>query len=557
MGNNVLSEEVAIWRISSIPRRLWIDYGVFCKQMDLYEWVRNEVELRLLEYGWNAGEFGLYKRLLVAQWFFIVLQTEFFQFFLYMSPNTNKVLSPSKNPNSVELLAMDFAAKMKMPYTDPLMITSSEKMKSKYVGYNKMTLFGRVLDGRLNMSTIKSALEKAWHHFKIEDMVLYKGEIFQIRMESQEQVAALLLGQPWIIAQHIFQIIPWMEYYETKELNFSKFYVWMHLHNYPETETQPSCVRVKVLLDVHEPIPPGFLIPESIDGVDWISFVFEYLSVFCFKCGFIGHHFAASNVTEASHGNEVRVSPGGQRFQLYSSKTRIVPKPIGDRIVFGFSLLFDTDLNQPLLPMITNMADSSISTDPKKLHFIDLSQLHDQAVQQEEYSYKRQEISQGVAAKDAMKQDRENVNEMVESFFQENREARRKIPVHNEVELAAVLPNILQKNSAGKEKKISRLRVQAVSRPPKDSMSLLAWNSRGSDRPSMMEELKQKIKDVRPIFMFVMETKYSVNKGVSLIKRLGDFKFFCSPKPSIYTWTNRQNGRHRIWERIDRMMANE
>ncbi|KAF9598151.1 hypothetical protein IFM89_025591 [Coptis chinensis] len=588
------------------------------------------------------------------------------------------------------------------------------------------------------MTTIKSALEKAWYPFKIEDMVLYKGEIYQIRLESQEQVAALLLGQPWIVAQHIFQIIPWMDFYETKELNFSKFYVWMHLHNYPEvyldkeiiegnlmesgyfdmsdlkfmelypkTESHPSCVRVKVVLDVHAPIPPGFLIPESINGVDWISFGFEYLPVFCFKCGFIGHHFAACNVTEDSHGTEVRVSPGGQRFQFYSSKTRYLPKPFGDRIVYGFSLLFTTDLNQPFLPMITNVADSSvnskrinttaehlkapmiidisspqlpahdgpnnetgwqiphdhlplaveahnpgqlgfstqmdfnnfhplhelecpsgfaqISTDPQKLHFIDLAQLHNQAVHQEDYSYKRQEISQGVAAKDKMQQDGETVNELVEN--------------------------------------------------PKDSMSLLAWNSRGSGRPSMMEELKKQIKDVRPLFSFIMETKCPVNKGVSLIKRLGDFESFVVPsrglsgglwifwdnsvvvevlmsdswfihckisvkvngvhegfflscvygnskscirrlqwpvltmfKPpnneswllmgdfneitcpeekcggklfnypkarnfldmmdncelfdlgfvgSIYTWTNRQNGRHRIWERIDRMMANE
>ncbi|KAF9593546.1 hypothetical protein IFM89_024135 [Coptis chinensis] len=206
-------------------------------------------------------------------------------------------------------------------------------------------------------------------------------------------------------------------------------------------------------------------------------------------------------------------------------------------------------------------------------------------------------------------------------------------------------------------------------------MSLLAWNSRGSGRPSMMEELKKQIRVARPFFMFVMETKCSVNKGVRLIKRLGDFESFvvpscglsgglwifweksvvvdvlmydswfihckiavqvngvkecfflscvygnskscvrrlqwpvltmfkpnnneswllmgdfneitcpeekCGGKPfnypkvrffldmiddcelfdlgfvgSIYTWTNKQNGRHRIWERIDRMMANE
>ncbi|KAF9623866.1 hypothetical protein IFM89_005451 [Coptis chinensis] len=81
----------------------------------------------------------------------------------------------------------------------------------------------------------------------------------------------------------------------------------------------------------------------------------------------------------------------------------------------GFSTQMDFQNFNPLHELECPPGFAQISTDPKKLHFIDLSHLHDQAVQHEEYSYKRQEISQGVAAKDAMKQDRENVNEMVET----------------------------------------------------------------------------------------------------------------------------------------------
>ncbi|KAF9595682.1 hypothetical protein IFM89_002586 [Coptis chinensis] len=74
-------------------------------------------------------------------------------------------------------------------------------------------------------------------------------------------------------------------------------------------------------------------------------------------------------------------------------------------------------------------------------------------------------------------------------------------------------------------------------------MSLLSWNSRGSGRPLMIEELKKKIKDVRPIFMFVMETKCSVNKGVSLIRRLGDFESFVVPSQGL------SGGLWIFWER--------
>ncbi|KAF9607858.1 hypothetical protein IFM89_003562 [Coptis chinensis] len=214
------------------------------------------------------------------------------------------------------------------------------------------------------------------------------------------------------------------------------------LEIYPKIEIQPSCVRVKVLLDVHDPIPLGFLLPDSINGVDWISFVFEYLSVFCFKCGFIGHHIAACNVTEEGHGNEVRVSPGGQRFQFYSSKTRVVPKPIGDHFVFGFSLLFGTDLNQPLLPLITNVGDSSVNS----------------------------------------------------KLMNTNAEPTKG-------------PMIID---------ISSSQLNATVGLSNDH----EWQTAQDQLPLTVE---------------------AHNPG----------------QMGIYTWTNRQNGRHRIWERIDRMMANE
>ncbi|KAF9606230.1 hypothetical protein IFM89_023813 [Coptis chinensis] len=618
MGNDGLRIEIAIWQFSFIKWRLWLDFGVLCIQMDWYVWVSDEVVLIPLDCEGIVFEFGLYIRLSPASGFFTLLQTEILHFLSYMSPTTTKVLSSTNHPNSVELLSMEFAAKMRMPYTEPPMITSSDKMKSLYVGHNKSTLFGRVLDGRMNMTTIKSALEKAWSPFKIEDMCLYKGEIYQIRMESQEQVASLLLGQPWIVAQHIFQIISWMDFYETNDLNFSKFYVWMQLHNYPDvfldkeiiegnlvetgyfdmsdlkflelypkTDTQPNCVRVKVVLDVHAPIPPGFLIPVSIDGVDWISFLFEYLPVFCFKCGFIGHNFATCKVTEDTHGTDVRVSPGGQRFQFYSSKTRMVPKPFGERSVSGFSLMFNPDLNKPFLPMIKNVADSSVNskrTPAEKLKapmIIDISSpqpvhecprneprchiLHDHlpiAVEahnpdgwlhnQDDYSYKRQEISQGVAAKEKMIHDRENVNELVDSFFEVDRESRRKTPIHDEGEVVVERPNTQHKSSTGKGKKLQSVkgpgRVRLIKRLG-DFESFVVPSCGLSGGLWIFWE-KSVVVDVLMYDSWFIHCKIAVQLNGCELFDLG----FVG---SIYTWTNKQNGSHRIWERIDRMMANE
>ncbi|KAF9598404.1 hypothetical protein IFM89_027837 [Coptis chinensis] len=126
--------------------------------------------------------------------------------------------------------------------------------------------------------------------------------------------------------------------------------------------------------------------------------------------------------------------------------------------------------------------------------------------------------------------DRETVNELVESFFEADRESRRKTPIHDEGRWRLnMLPNILAQNSLWERQKLQSVKVLGGRSGPKDSMSLLAWNSRGSGRPSMMEELKKQIRVARPFFMFVMETKCSVDKGVRLIKRLGDFESFVVP----------------------------
>ncbi|KAF9591254.1 hypothetical protein IFM89_003205 [Coptis chinensis] len=223
-----------------------------------------------------------------------------------------------------------------------------------------------------------------------------------------------------------------------------------------------------------------------------------------------------------------------------------------------------------------------------------------------------------------MKQDRENVNELVESFFEEDREARRKTPIHNDYEVAVVRPNILQKNSVGKGKKHQSVkgsgRVSLIKRlvdfesfvVPSHGLSGGLWifweRSVGvevmmSDSWFIHCKISAKVNGVHECFY--LSCVYGNSK--SCIRRLqwpvltmfkptndeswflmGDFNEITCPEEkyggklfnyskvrifldmidecelfdlgfvgSIYTWTNRQNGRHKIWERIDRMMANE
>ncbi|KAF9614885.1 hypothetical protein IFM89_020982 [Coptis chinensis] len=298
------------------------------------------------------------------------------------TPSKGKASINLNNPNPIENLSSDFATKIKMSYRSAPSINYSDRMKAKLLERNKLSLFVKILDGKLLAGTFKLNLEKTWAPFRITEMHLYKGDIYQVWMENQHQIEMILQAQPWVVSQHILQIVPWMEMKEHRDLDFNKFFVWMQLINFPEIfqdreivegnlidsgcfspnqlfhmELYPKhndfvqLTRVKVLMDISDPIPPGFKLPEAVNGVEWVQFSYENLPVCCFKCGFIGHHQASCNIADADLSVEPQFTSNGQRFEMYNPKTRIFPKPMPDRPVSAVSLLNQFDVPRVYQPL--------------------------------------------------------------------------------------------------------------------------------------------------------------------------------------------------------------
>jgi hypothetical protein len=48
-------------------------------------------------------------------------------------------------------------------------------------------------------------------------------------------------------------------------------------------------IKIKVSLNVSQPIAAGILIGNANDGTNWIDFRYERLPQVCFKCGIVGH----------------------------------------------------------------------------------------------------------------------------------------------------------------------------------------------------------------------------------------------------------------------------
>jgi hypothetical protein len=58
------------------------------------------------------------------------------------------------------------------------------------------------------------------------------------------------------------------------------------LYDYPQ---KARIVKIKVCLDIKEPIRPGMFIGNTRDDINWVDFRYENLPMFCFGCGIVGH----------------------------------------------------------------------------------------------------------------------------------------------------------------------------------------------------------------------------------------------------------------------------
>ena len=131
---------------------------------------------------------------------------------------------------------------------------------------------------------------------------------------SWADVDKVLSGEPWSIDRHliVFRRIDGVT--PIHELDFSTVYFWVQIHNIPfslmTTEvavslgesigkvTLPSkdyvmhggeFMRVRVAVNVLEPLCRGRRVTLNDDSNGWVSFRYERLPNFCFWCGHLDH----------------------------------------------------------------------------------------------------------------------------------------------------------------------------------------------------------------------------------------------------------------------------
>jgi hypothetical protein len=124
----------------------------------------------------------------------------------------------------------------------------------------------------------------------------------------------ILLGNPLIFRNVWLIVQPWDRQSDPRSLDFNHAPVWIQLWGLPphcktkqlginigellgnvevadlyEYPGKKVIVKIKVFINVHQPISTGILIGNQRDGTHWIDFRYENLPQVCFSCGLLGH----------------------------------------------------------------------------------------------------------------------------------------------------------------------------------------------------------------------------------------------------------------------------
>jgi hypothetical protein len=133
-------------------------------------------------------------------------------------------------------------------------------------------------------------------------------------MDRKYDQERILLGNPWVFRNSWLILKPWDRQMDPKCIDFNHAPVWVQMWGLPahcktkemgeslgsmmgtvetaelyEYPGKKMIVKVKVAINVYQPIQTGILIGNHRDGTHWIDYRYENLPQVCFNCGILGH----------------------------------------------------------------------------------------------------------------------------------------------------------------------------------------------------------------------------------------------------------------------------
>ncbi|XP_059454884.1 uncharacterized protein LOC132185076 [Corylus avellana] len=119
--------------------------------------------------------------------------------------------------------------------------------------------------------------------------------------ENLEDLTRVLENSPWNIKGSPLFLKKWSHEDAIEDLDFLKAAYWVQIHNLPLDlvtvenandnlkPSRKSFLRIRVLLNLLNPLVPGFTHHRPPKAPLWVQYKYERLSDYCYTCGRLGH----------------------------------------------------------------------------------------------------------------------------------------------------------------------------------------------------------------------------------------------------------------------------
>jgi hypothetical protein len=180
-----------------------------------------------------------------------------------------------------------------------------------------LTLVGKVISQiPISKVIIKNNISLAWKFLKSLTTEDREDELMVFTFDNLKDLKRVLENSPWNINGSPLFLKEWSLSDSIKDIDFSTGAFWVQVHDLPlemitsenavsigsslgeflemdnadnQKPSRKSFLRLRVLINLHHPLIPGFTYHRPPKAPTWVQYKYERLSDYCYFCGRLGH----------------------------------------------------------------------------------------------------------------------------------------------------------------------------------------------------------------------------------------------------------------------------
>ncbi|KAL4309946.1 hypothetical protein GQ457_01G006240 [Hibiscus cannabinus] len=181
----------------------------------------------------------------------------------------------------------------------------------------RLALVGKIIaDKPLSKGGVQGVFRRVWGEWRDFTITELSENTYLFTFKEARAAEQILEEGPWSVMGYCICLHRWQPGLTLEELDFLQVAYWVQVHGLSLDQMSPKNAkkvgdqigrvleiedpisshgirrgffRIRVLIDVSKPLPSGFWASRAGKSNIWVSFKYEHLADFCYKCGCIGH----------------------------------------------------------------------------------------------------------------------------------------------------------------------------------------------------------------------------------------------------------------------------